>query len=191
MTSRVRTSLAATLLLALGWGGRMAAAPAVPVDVQVALFVNIWKLDRNLDRPAGVTVAVLYQKQFEESVVQKDEFLAAAAHAGTSIHCIAVEVGSQALLLSRLAEVTADIVYVTPLRSVNIADVARLSRERRMRTITGVPEYVDAGLAVGIGLHKNRPLIIINVVASRLEGAAFSSQLLNLARIVGPLGLPQ
>ena len=58
---------------------------------------------------------------------------------------------------------------------------------RRFRTITGVPEYVDQGLAVGIGIRRDRPLIIVNLEQARAEGAAFSSQLLALARIVGPV----
>ena len=50
-----------------------------------------------------------------------------------------------------------------------------------------MPEYVEEGIAVGIGLRNMRPLILINLEAARAEGAAFSSQLLSLARIVGPL----
>lgn len=79
------------------------------------------------------------------------------------------------------------VVYVTPLRSVDVAEIARISRSRGLRTVTGVPEYVEEGIAVGIGERKARPLIIINLRGARAEGSDFSSQLLNLARIVGPL----
>ena len=53
--------------------------------------------------------------------------------------------------------------------------------------MTGVPEYVDQGVAVGVGIRKDRPLIIVNLEQARAEGSVFSSQLLALARIVGPL----
>ena len=68
-----------------------------------------------------------------------------------------------------------------------MSEIGRIGRFRRFRTITGVPEYVDQGLAVGIGIRRDRPLIIVNLEQARAEGAAFSSQLLALARIVGPV----
>ena len=50
-----------------------------------------------------------------------------------------------------------------------------------------MPEYVEAGVSVGIGIRRDRPLIIVNLAQARAEGTAFSSQLLALARIVGPV----
>ena len=72
-------------------------------------------------------------------------------------------------------------------RERNVAEIATITRRRGIRSITGVPEYVEPGIAVGIGLRNNRPLIIINFLGAQAEGASFSSKLLSLARIVGPL----
>ena len=94
---------------------------------------------------------------------------------------------TEQLLRKRLTETNANIVYVAPLRAVDVGDIGRITRQRDIRSVTGIPGYVDLGIAVGIGLRNRRPLIIINLEAARAEGAAFSSQLLSLARIVGPL----
>lgn len=51
-------------------------------------------------------------------------------------------------------------------------------------TFTGVPKYVEQGIAVGIGIQDRKPKIHINLSASKAEGAEFSSQLLKLAEIV-------
>src|SRR5207248_1488455 len=100
---------------------------------------------------------------------------------------ILIEAGSQEQLRARLSDLAADVVYVTPMRAIDIAEIGRICRAHHLHTVTGVPEYVEAGLAVGIGLRRDRPLIIVNLEQARAEGAAFSAELLALARIVGPI----
>jgi hypothetical protein len=53
-----------------------------------------------------------------------------------------------------------------------------------MLTLTGVAEYVRAGIAVGIGVRDDRPEILVNLAAARAAGADFSAQLLLLARVI-------
>ena len=160
----------------------------VPAEVQAVLFKNIWKLDRNFDCTRGVKLAIVYQEKYDDSVAAKDEFLASIDRLGPHTTVVLVEAGTQELLSNGLHGNSLDMVYVTPLRAVDVSEIGRISRYERFRTITGVPEYVEeAGLAVGIGVRKDRPLIIINLEQARAEGAVFSSQLLSLARIVGPV----
>lgn len=160
---------------------------AVPVDVQLALFANVLKLDHNFDGTRALVIGIVYQEEYRPSVLVKDDVIAALHRMKPSMRAIALEIGSQDLLRQRIAAAAVDVIYVTPLRAVDVAEIARITRGRGVRTFTGVPAYVDAGLAVGIGMRKNRPLIIINLAGARAEGASFSSQLLTLARIVGPL----
>jgi hypothetical protein len=156
--------------------------------MQLAVFTNIWRLDRKFDATGVVTLVVVYQAEYRESLLVKDDILATVDRLKLPIHCVALEAGTTDLLIKGLKDVQAPaVVYVTPLRSVNVADIAQVARSRGLRSVTGVPEYVDAGIAVGVGARKDHPLIIINLRAARAEGSDFSSQLLNLARIVGPL----
>jgi hypothetical protein len=62
--------------------------------------------------------------------------------------------------------------------------VRELSRRTGVRTVTGVPHYVEDGLGIGIDLRGGRPEIMVNLVASRAEGGDLDAQLLKLARIV-------
>ena len=62
--------------------------------------------------------------------------------------------------------------------------ITNLSRDKKILTLTGVPDYVDSGLTVGIGTKGRKPRIIINLLAAKAEGADFSSGLLNLAKVV-------
>lgn len=159
----------------------------VPVELQLALFTNIWRLDRNFDSSGVVTLVIVYQSGYRDSLLVKDDVVATVERLKLPIRCIPLEVGSEELLQTQLSQVRNVVVYVTPLRSVDVGEIARISRSRGLRTVTGVPEYVDEGIAVGIGERKARPLIIINLRGARAEGSDFSSQLLGLARIVGPL----
>ena len=175
------------LLAAVFIAATESASALVPVEVQLVLFTKIWRLDRNFDSAGVVTVVIVYQAGYRDSVLVKDDFVATVGRLKLPIRCIPLEVGSGELLRKGLSEIRAAVVYVTPLRSVDVAEIARISRGRGLRTITGVPEYVEEGIAVGIGERKDRPLIIINLQGARAEGSDFSSQLLSLARIVGPL----
>jgi ABC-type uncharacterized transport system substrate-binding protein len=159
----------------------------VPVDTQVAVFRNIWKLDRNVDGAKEMTLGIVYQENYADSVAAKDDFIAAMAKQNLRVTIVSIESSTDDRLSKRLHDVEADVIYVAPLRAVDVSAIGRISRFRRMRTITGVPEYVEQGLAVGVGIRKDRPLIIVNLEQSRAEGSSFSSQLLALARIVGPV----
>ncbi len=159
---------------------------AVPVDVQLVLFTNIWKYDRNFDSNGVVTLVIIYQAGYRDSLLVKDDVVATVARLKLRIHCVPVEAGSPELLRIGLTQARGVVVYVTPLRAADLEVIVQISRERGLHTITGVPEYVEKGIAVGIGERKDHPLIIINLRAARAEGSAFNAYLLNLARIVGP-----
>jgi hypothetical protein len=51
-------------------------------------------------------------------------------------------------------------------------------------TFSGVPEYVEEGISVGIDVKNNKPLIVINIKSAKLEGIDFNSQLLKIAKIL-------
>ncbi|MCK4591646.1 MAG: YfiR family protein, partial [Candidatus Latescibacteria bacterium] len=77
-----------------------------------------------------------------------------------------------------------DILYVAPLRALGVKTITGVSRAKRILTLTGVPDYVESGLAVGIGIKGEKPRVIINSPAAKAEGADFSSQLLKLAKVI-------
>lgn len=160
-----------------------ASAHEVPVEVQLPLFQNIWKLDRNFN-PAGssIVVAVLFQ----ESNVQSMAARAAAfkwVQTTTGVTAVGV-VMDRADWTTVLRVVEADVFYVTRMRGADIEAVAAIARSRGIRTMAGVHDYVWQGLNVGIGVRNDRPLIMINLQAALAEGAAYQAQLLKLAEIV-------
>lgn len=184
--------LAAAAILLLGGGIATAEDLAVPVETQVPLFLKILTFDRNLPSRAGddVTIAIVYQRRFRDSLLVREAFVAAiAAHphavGNLPVRCVDVDLDETPDLAAALRRVSADVVYVAPLRSVAVTSIARATRALRVLSITGVADYVRGGLAIGIDERRGRPRILVNREAERKEGVALSSQLLKLATLVG------
>ena len=167
---------------------------AVPISTQYPLFLKILSYDRNLEAkaPEEIIIGVVYQDRFRESRSAKDEFLRISKSLpirhevnGIPVRCVPIEISEGKDLAQAMQRQPAHVLYVTPLRAVEISAIAAVSQAQGAITLTGVPEQVEAGLAVGIDLKKDRkPVILINLAASKAEGASFSAQLLKLAKIV-------
>jgi hypothetical protein len=87
-------------------------------------------------------------------------------------------------LAAALARLQVAVLYVSPLRAADLRTVTGACRGAGVITVTGVTDYVETGLAIGIGAKGERPEIVVNLAASRAEGADLNAQLLKLARIV-------
>ena len=101
-----------------------------------------------------------------------------------SIRAVPVDLDSQPDLEAALAGSKVDLMYIAPLRAMNLKVITALSRAKKVLTLTGVPDYAEKGVAVGVGLKGESPEIIINLPAAREEGSDFSSSLLKLARVI-------
>lgn len=164
----------------------------VPLDIQVALISKILTFDRALNPRNGDTllVAVLYQKIFRPSNTTKTDFLKFVENGrlnifgGLPCRVLSFEITSTVQEIDSVLFDTVDILYVTPLRSVDMNELQTLTRRKHILSVTGVPEYVEAGLALGIDMKGQKPQILINLPAAKAEGADFSSRLLNLARVI-------
>ena len=178
-----------TSLLALGTVPR---DMDVPMDVQYPLFLKILAFDRELPKRAGteIVIGLLYQERVRQSWLAKDEFMRAVQKSSIKkIHDRPVRVVPIAYdritsLSEALAEREIDVLYVAPLRATDLKEIVREVRRQKIMTLTGVPEYVEAGLSVGLALEGDSPEILVNLAASKAEGANFHAQLLRLARLV-------
>ncbi|HEY7614921.1 MAG TPA: YfiR family protein [Gemmatimonadales bacterium] len=200
MSPRVVTSLTAGLLLAglLGGsaGGAWAQDTPVPVELQVQIMVKILNFDRKLPERVGgrLTVGVLYQGRYRTSANVGGEVCrtlmglpraALGALETLQLSCLAIDLDETPDLAAALKRERIQVLYVSPLRAFAVEDVVALTRAGRITTLTGVPRYVETGCAIGVDMKGDRPEILINLPASRAEGAELNAQLLKLARVVG------
>ena len=182
--------IAAALVLAASTTA--AQEKAAPATVQYALFMKILTLDRELAARVGeeLVIGVVYQPQVRESWIVRDDFIGVMATSpvqsvrGIPVRCVPIALESLDELGRHIERHGLDALYVSPLRAVEIEQLASLARRSHVSTLASVPAYVENGLAVGVGLRGKKPEILINLEAARAEGADFNAQLLRLARIV-------
>lgn len=174
-------------------GAALAAAPAepVPVATQAALLLKVLAADRNLrarDR-ADLVIGIVYQRSSRASRDVAERFAAELERAAANDGALRarpglVDVSAPGALAEGVAALDPGVLYVAPLAGFDVGRIVALSRSLKIRTATGVPGFVEDGLAVGFESDRGAPRIVINREASRAEGADFGSKLLKLARLV-------
>jgi hypothetical protein len=163
-----------------------------PVGVQFPLLMKVLSFDRSLGTRVGneVVIGVIYQKSFRISLNAMNDLLSALEDSpieqveGIPIRCVPIAINVEGDLAEALSKSGANVVYITPLRSVRIETITSVCQSKRILTLTGVPDYIELGLALGVGTKGEKPLIIINLAAAKAVGADFNAQLLHLAKVI-------
>jgi len=181
-----RLKLCALVLLLLAAIARPARAETspIPAAVQVMLFGKIWMFDRSLANNDHLVVAVLYQSSLRSSAETKDQLIAAVRASGSKTQCIPVALDDVQGVVRELQRIKADVFYVTEMRGINIADIVRVSRARHIKTITVVEGYVEAGVAIGLRVRNDKPVIAVNLGAAKAEGSDLTAQLLRFSIVI-------
>jgi autotransporter adhesin len=77
-----------------------------------------------------------------------------------------------------------NVLYIAPGNAQNLDALLKVSQANQIITTTGVPTYVDQGVAVGIGIRQDKPQILINLGGSKREGSEFDASLLRIASVI-------
>ena len=166
-----------------------AQAMDVPVTTQLSLFLKVMTFDRNLEKRAGekLVLAVAFQSDNRTSSRARTDVVAALSgitRVGTlDFEVIGIDLDRQDLG-TELRDHKVAFLYVTPLRAMDLDELIHAARAAGVSTITGVPGYVEEGLSVGVRLQADRPRLMINLEASKLEGADYKAELLKLAQLI-------
>lgn len=164
----------------------------VPVEIQVPMLLKILTFDRNLEKRSGkkFTIGVIYQSKYKDSFEAGEKFIESINKISIKkikdipIEVVSIDVDSSDLENGILRN-EVDGLYIAPLRAFDIQRILKISQDRKIISMTGVVEQVNSGISIGIGSKGDKPLIIINLRSTKLEGIDFSSQLLKLAKIIG------
>jgi hypothetical protein len=187
---RLRIGLEIALLTLAGTA--FAQQMPVPVDVQVPVLLKVLTFDRRIADAKGenLVVGVLYQSGYRLSSTVKDRFIDALSGAGSSgpanrpLRVVAIDADRKESLGEAFTRLGVRVLYVTPLRAFDLPSLVAATRHTRTLTLTGVPDYVEAGLSIGLDLRQDRPRILVNLEASLAEGADLAAPLLDLATVV-------
>ena len=164
----------------------------VPMDLQVPLILKVLIYDRNFAErdQSAVNIAVVFTPSDPTSLQARDEVLRALERVsdksvgGRPIRFSAIESTRVADIEQAVLARKISVLYITPGNSANLEQLLRLSERNQVITVTGVPEYVNRGAAVGIGLRQDKPEILINLASARSAGGEFDASLLRIARVI-------
>lgn len=176
------------MLVGASAGSAFAQDMEVPVEIQLPLFLKVLSFDRLRDQRAEteLVVAIAYQRHYAASASAHDDALRvlhSQAVGNRRLRVVSIDVdrdNAGELLLAQHVTV----MYVTPLRAIDIAALALVATNAHVTTVTGVVAYVTRGLSVGVRLVGDRPKLVVNRDAARLAGADFSAELLKLVQVV-------
>lgn len=162
----------------------------VPLPAQAALVERILTFDRSLETHEDTTIdiVVLYQPEYRASRDAQAQLAAFAASARATAWGRPIRwrflalVGGEALG-NAFTALSVDAVYLTPVRAVDVRSLADAAAAQNAALYSGVPDYLQHGVAVSFGVQASRPRIRINLDAAKRAGADFSSQLLQLADV--------
>ncbi len=163
---------------------------SVPADLQAKFLLKTLTFDRQFrtKSPNVLLVGVLIQRKYRPSLLAAEEFrdalLSLKGASDSQIRVILLDPEDEGSVSDMLKRYQPDILYVPPIRAISLQEITTACRSVRVHSFTAVPEYVLAGVSLGLDTRGDRPVILVNLPASRAEGADFSSQLLRLAQTV-------
>jgi hypothetical protein len=170
-----------------------AEAMPFPPDVQIALLLKVLTYDRSFQYKAksGVTIGVVYVPTDPDSVKAKDEVLSTLSRVSDRtiknlpIKFVALEYKDAASLEKAVRANRVNVFYIAPGNAAGLPALLKMSKTFAITSATGVPEFVERGVAIGIGIKADKkPDILINLPASRTEGSDFDASLLRIARVM-------
>jgi len=195
-------AILATALLALqitvagshlaGRVGRALADEEVPPSRQVVIIMRALAYDANLKTRAGGTInlGILYRKDNVRSEqmasVMSKAFgaLASTPVTGLSIAVARLSYGGAEALRKSVGAMGIDVIYVCAGLDADVGAITEVTRRTKVLTVGSRQEQVREGLSFGVFQVDGRTTILLNLPASRQEGAAFAADFLRLATVI-------
>jgi len=165
----------------------------VPARIQIPILLKILTFDRNFeDRVRSqLKIGILYTEEDPLSRQAKDDIVdVLTRYADKTIRRLPITyVLMRYTTEQNMAEFAKsqgiNVFYVAPGNAKHLAALLRISQKHRIITVTGVPQYVERGVTVGLELKSdNKTRILINLKSSKMEGALFDANLLRLATVL-------
>lgn len=162
----------------------------LPPRTQALLLLRVLGYDRSLTRRAGdrATIAVAWQTGDED---RRDALVEALRVAGSEFRLAGLPVRAVPVKWDpsdfdrRLAEERACAVLVVGGLADEAPALALRSRKLRLLSATTSRAAVEAGLAIGLVVRRDRAGVVVHVAAARAAGADLDSTLFTVAEAMG------
>ena len=163
----------------------------VPADLQVPLLLKVLTFDRNFAKRGwtALHIGIVFVGSDPASSKVRSDIIEVFKRSSDKtlrnlpIDFTAVEYLSDGQIEDAIKASQINLLYIAPGNARNLAKLLQLSQSQQILTTTGVPDYVQRGVAVGIGVRQDRPEILINLPSSKSAGSEFDASLLRVARV--------
>jgi hypothetical protein len=165
----------------------------LPVSYQAVFLLRVLAYDRNLKTrsPDTASVLLVYQPGDDSSESAKNDLTHEVNRLAKDLRVadLPIRVSSIAYtnpddLDSTIGRTKASAVYLCPGLDPAVSAIMAVSRRRSVLSFTGVEPWVRQGFSVGLVARGARPAVLVNLPASKAEGADLDPALLRLAEII-------
>lgn len=166
---------------------------AVEAGLQVPILMKVLAYDRQFDTKAGaaLTIGIIYAPSDGASSKATGQIsdtlfgFAGKTVRKVPIKYFQVEYTGVGELETFVKAKGINAFYLAPGLDKALPAILKLAQARGITTLTGVPDYVKRGVAVGVGMGSDKPQILINLASARSEGSDFDANLLRIATVLG------
>lgn len=171
---------------------RIGLADQVAPDKQAVILARALAYDDNLHSRAGSTlvVAVVFKpgaggsESTADTMVRAFKAIEGVKVQNLPLHVIKLAYGGKDALHAAVSSQGIDALYVCPGLDGDQGNIRDESRRDHVLTIASREDQLNSGLSIGVFSVDGKTTITVNLPASKEEGAAFSSELLRLARVI-------
>jgi hypothetical protein len=139
-----------------------------PPEIQAALFVKLLGFDKTLS--GNVSICVIGSPEFAVEMKKG----------------IGKDIGNGKLAsVSESAGLPSEkpsAVYLGDGSKAN--EVIAYARSNKVLSITGIPELVEKGISLGVGVSEGKPKVLLNMASSKEEGRDWNPAILKVAKII-------
>jgi hypothetical protein len=171
---------------------RVACADQVAPDKQAVILARALAYDDNLKTRAGdsLVIAVIFKasaggsESAADGVVRAFKAIEGVKVQGLPLRVVKLAFSGKDALHGAVTSQGIDALYVCAGLEGDQSAIRDESRRDHILTIASREEQLTAGLSLGVFLFDGKTTITVNLPSSKEEGAAFSSELLRLARVI-------
>lgn len=165
----------------------------VPIEIQVPLIMKILTFDRNFDQTfeTEVNIGIVYAPGDFASLQAREHLTAWFDQSANKtlkkrpVKYIALAYTTTGEMEEAVTFHQINLLYITPGNAHHLTALLSISQTYQIITATGVPDYVEQGVSIGLGVKEDRkPKIQINLPSSKSEGIDFEAKLLKLAEVI-------
>ena len=183
-------TLASLAFLFINGGESLSQQLSTPVSVHLPIMMKSLDYDRNLKNKNIIRIGIIYQENFRSSFNTKNQVINIAKELESKVgsnyqfEFEGININKSDDIRDFIKTGNYDVVYIAPLRSVNVENLANILRQNKILALTGIAEYIIYAIPFIVDLDDNKPRLIIDLNNSKLSGADFNVSLLKLAKVI-------